>query len=63
MMMMMIIIISFKLEIFAAIVKEKPVLSKMKLFVNIITVFPLTAAGPQISVAPLGIYIEISASL
>ena len=32
-------------------------------FVDHITVFPLTTAGPQINVTPLGIQIEISAFL
>ena len=30
---------------------------------NTTTVFPLIGAGPQLNVAPLGIHIEINASL
>ena len=37
--------------------------NKVAGFWKIITVFPLTSAGPQINAAPLGIYIKISASL
>ena len=32
-------------------------------YTNIDTVFPLISAGPHISAAPLGIHIEINASL